>query len=671
MDDQIVVRRRAANRNAGVTELGRCEHVRTARDLVRRHDGTGTITVTLPAGRYELDEVLEFETGDGGPPDEPVTWRAAPDADVVISGGRRLDSFEAVTDKTSLERLPGEARDEVVQVDLAAAGITDLGHPTRTGERPELFLGDSPLPLAQWPTDGFATVADVRWEEPFDVRGTAGDRLGHIRYEGSRPERWRDEPDPWLHGYWFWDWSDEYHPVDHIDPTEQVIELAEPHHQYGYRPGQRYRAVNLLSELDSPGEWYIDRDERRLYLWPPEELVDNTVTLSVQPSLLAIDGASHLRFEGVTFEATRDTPITVAGGTDVRFEDCVVRNVGGHAITIDGGTEHVVRECHIYHPGKGGIHLRGGDRDTLTAGDHVAEDNHIHHFSRIDRTYTPAIQLSGVGLTARGNHIHDAPHSGMQVGGNDHLVEENEIHDVCQETGDVGAFYVCARDWTARGTIIRRNFFHHISGPGQGGGRTVYLDDFTSGFTVVENVFYRADQAVHIGGGRDNLVEHNIFVNCEDAIHVDARGLNWARYHIYREDPTADEDEIGSVPRTLPEKFAATPVGSDPWRERYPDLVGLLDVDDPARPEGNVIRHNIIAGSDWYDVSTEAEPYVTLTDNWIDESTDPLDRVREVFFDAEVDEDELWRSLRNQCRRICADVTGDNEDANGSEAPRA
>ena len=36
---------------------------------------------------------------------------------------------------------------------------------------------------------------------------------------------------------------------------------------------RRYRALNLLEELDQPGEYYVDRAAGRLYFWPPAPLV--------------------------------------------------------------------------------------------------------------------------------------------------------------------------------------------------------------------------------------------------------------------------------------------------------------------------------------------------------------------------------------------------------------
>ncbi len=99
----------------------------------------------------------------------------------------------------------------------------------------------------------------------------------------------------------------------------------------------------------------------------------------------------------------------------------------------------------------------------LTPAGHYAENNHIHHYARWNRMYSPAISISGVGNRAAHNLIHDAPHQAIDFGGNDHVIEFNEIHDVCYESNDAGAIY-SGRNWTMRGTVIRYNFMHHLSG---------------------------------------------------------------------------------------------------------------------------------------------------------------------------------------------------------------
>jgi hypothetical protein len=269
----------------------------------------------------------------------------------------------------------------------------------------------------------------------------------------------------------------------------------------------------------------------------------------------------------------------------------------------EGGAGHAVRGCDIHDVGEGGVLLSGGDRPTLLAAGHVAENNHIHRYARLQRTYRPAVELRGVGNRVRHNHIHHAPHNGILLNGNDHLVEFNRIHHVCQETGDVGAFYM-GRDWTMRGTIVRHNLFADLAGPGRFGAMGVYLDDNASGVLVVGNVFVRAGREILIGGGRDNLVENNLFLDGQPAVEVDARGLGWAASMVA---------PGGVMRQRLEEMPWQTPL----WTSRYPGLATLVD-DQPEAPRGNVIRRNVSVGGTWTRIEPAAEVGVSVDGNLVD-----------------------------------------------------
>ena len=208
-----------------------------------------------------------------------------------------------------------------------------------------------------------------------------------------------------------------------------------------------------------------------------------------------------MTFRGITFEASRGTAIAVAGGAGCKVVGCTIRNVGGRAVQVDGGSNHEVYGCDVYFTGTGGIFLNGGDRATLSPSGHRAENNHVHHYARRKRTYQSAISTWGVGARISHNLIHDGPHMALAAGGNDHVVEYNEIHNVVYESRDAGAFYV-GRDFTQRGTVLSYNYWHQILGADGHGGMTIYLDDQQSGHLIHGNLFESVTNAVFIGGGR-------------------------------------------------------------------------------------------------------------------------------------------------------------------------
>ena len=80
--------------------------------------------------------------------------------------------------------------------------------------------------------------------------------------------------------------------------------------------------------------------------------------------------------------------------------------------------------------GDGGIMLSGGERTTLTPGNMLAENNHIHRYGRWNPILKYGIHVDGVGNRVAHNLIHDAPHKAMSFSGNDHVIELNEMHSV-------------------------------------------------------------------------------------------------------------------------------------------------------------------------------------------------------------------------------------------------
>ena len=57
-----------------------------------------------------------------------------------------------------------------------------------------------------------------------------------------------------------------------IDLDRRLVKTAPPYGLYSFRKGQRFYFLNVLEELDQPGEWFLDRKTGVLYFWPPAPL---------------------------------------------------------------------------------------------------------------------------------------------------------------------------------------------------------------------------------------------------------------------------------------------------------------------------------------------------------------------------------------------------------------
>lgn len=562
-----------------------------ARDALRRRARRGPATVWVRGGVYPRDRAFELGPEDGVPSPGRVVYRAYRDEEPRLVGGRSVEGWGPVREAAVLDRLEPAARGRVLRADLRRQGITSFGRMTRRGfgigttaAGLELYFRRRPMTLARWPNDGWLRIAGA----------PAGQEGGRFTYEGDRPARWKQPADAWVHGYWTWDWADSYERVRHLDPEKREVETEPPHGVYGYTPGKRFYFLNVLEELDSPGEWYLDRSSGVLYFWPPEPMRRGEAVVSMlEAPLVEVRGAQGVTLRGLTLECGRAAGIRVRDGSRCRVEDCTVVCMGTDGVVVEGGTRNVVSGCELHALDETGIALSGGDRKTLTPGHQSAMGNHIHDYARWCRTYRPGVMLGGAGNRVANNLIHDAPHNAILMGGNDHVVELNEIHHVCLQTGDAGAVYM-GRDMTMRGNLIRHNYFHDIARAIGGSNgfvdvMAVYLDDCFCGTTVYGNLFVRAGRAAMIGGGRDNTIANNVFVDCAPAVHVDSRGIGWAKFWFDGRDPF--------IMNGLKAMDAARP----PYSARYPRLARLLQ-EEPGLATGNAVVRNLCVGGKWIEL---------------------------------------------------------------------
>ncbi len=601
---------------------------RAVRQTLQSDTLIAPLHVYVRQGVYRFDDAITLKKEDSGTAVSPLIWQAYPGEKVILRGGREIKGFEPVENEDILHRFQEKARHKIVKTDLKAQGINDYGElkPKGFGRKPlqplamELFFNNDPMTLAQYPNEGWLTIKKVpqhgkKLEHPGSAGNLfngipAGRHYGRFVYSGDRPSRWHRFEDIWMHGFWNWDWADTYDKIAELDTVNKVIKPAKPYCRYGYRQGQRFYFLNVLEELDSAGEYYIDRQSGTLYFWPPASIQEGSAVVSIlREPFFILDNCHHLRIEGFTFEACRGNACIVEGGEQNLIAGCTFRNIGNEAVIFKKGYQNGIQSCDLYNLAGTGIKLIGGDRPSLTPGNLYAINNHIHHYDRVFYTYQAAIHIEGVENRAAHNLIHDAPHMAILFKGNEHRLEYNEIHHIAEETGDVGAFYI-GRDWTCRGNEIRYNYFHHMHGPGLHGVNAVYLDDFSSGTLVYGNLFYKVDRGAFIGGGRDNTIENNIFVDCFPSIHIDARGLGWAGKYF-----------SGEV-TTLYDRMDAMNYNQPPYSERYPELLTLYE-DAPAVAKGNTIRQNVSYRGRWMDIYDGMDFTVLTVENNLIAASEP------------------------------------------------
>lgn len=596
-----------------------------ARDAVRKLRASsglpvGGVTVLVKAGTYNLPASFQLTAEDSGTSTAPIVYRAAPGEIVRLTGGHSLaaNAFTPLSDEAVRARLQPAVCGKILQADLKNAGLGTIAeYPSRyrgAPAVPEMFFNDQRMSVARWPNKGWAQVAKIIDSGSIPRAGSSGKDGGVFEYkpEDDGPARWKVDQGVWLQGYWCFDWFDETLRVKSIDPATRQITLAEPT-VYGVKQGnpspRRYKALNVLEELNSPGEYYLDSANSKLYFYPPAAMKNARIALSLlNDPIISLNEASNVTLRGFIVENGLGNGIKILGGANNSVLACEVRNVRGVGINVEGGNAHHLVACDIHATGTGGVILNGGDRKTLTPAKHEAINCHVWKYSELQLTYANAFLLQGVGNRVANCLIHDAPHQAIGVSGNDHVFEYNVIHDICTETDDCGAYYK-GRNPSCRGNIVRYNFFHNIGSPMGHGNAAVYFDDGDGGDVVFGNVFFRCGEpgkgsfgTVFSHGGHDLAAQNNIFIESK-------RALGSA--------PWNDKRWADFLKEFRPKLMEEVDVTQPPYTTRYPDVVGLMEpvpgVPRVSRASRNVfVMGGQVSSGNWQ--VPEGENWITAQD---------------------------------------------------------
>ncbi len=492
------------------------------------------VTVWIGAGDYYFDEPFELTAEDSGTEKAPAVWRAGEGATPRLLGARKLaaSDFVAITDEATLARISPAAKGRVVALDLKAAGVKNTkpfaDNFTDGGGIAWLYCGGRRMPLSRFPNGEnymrFKIVHNTgggpqgSWNNPADnVKLPPGSPGGMFEYREEFYDKhalWAQqiERGVWLKGYWRVAWENPALRVGAMDTNAHTVTFAKPipngiGNKYTRPKGngrEVYWVMNLLEEIDEPGEWAMDFKDGKIYFYPPAEFSGSgALLLDSAAPVIALKEASHITLRGLTIEANLGDGIRVTGGEGNLIAGCTVHGVNKYAIVLDGGKNHTAQSNDLSRLGAGGIWLGGGDDKSTPriAAGHRAVNNHIHHFGEIERVYAPGINCGFTGGGGGGHHtaigmyvahnlIHDTPHGGVLYGSMDSIFELNEVFRYCLVSNDLGAFYSYDSRDRNFGNITFRHNLMHSSKIGDG----IYFDNDHPDMHVTGNIaFLKSD----------------------------------------------------------------------------------------------------------------------------------------------------------------------------------
>lgn len=613
----IYVGTSGSDENAG-TEDSPFLTLNRAMQEVANIDKTGRdkIVVCVESGDYNISS-LNFNNNHGGDDNCNVIYTAY-NGEVKLNAGIKLNQNDFISASNYdfiAERLNDNAKENVAIIDLKSSsyGLTsaDWGKlfPIGTyntanryaGETTgpmfsELFINGERQSLARYPNNGYIytnkVVSSGKNCENIENGDPAGDVYKVDEALAKRISNWQNIKDVWMYGFWQYDWADGSTPIESFDKNTNNLSTKYQSF-FGTKENAPYYFYNCLEELDSPGEWYLDRENGLLCIYKPQNFDNSEITMSLSTSTAITINTNHITFRGFTITGTRGNAIEINGNNNV-IENCKISGIGGHAI-ISNGYNNIIYKNKITNIGKGGISVSGGNREALTLGNNIVKNNLIHDWSQVFKTYQAGINFGGVGNICANNELYNSPHLAITYDGNKHVFEYNLIHDVCLETDDSGAIYA-GRSWSSYGNDIRYNLIYNLGSNGFAP-NGIYMDDAISGQNIYGNILINIPKhAIFIGGGRDMNVYENIIINSKDAaIRYDARARDgvlkttWFSEHVDKTNSDLWRDLLNS------------PWKSEIWQQAFPQYAFITDnfenINDSnfmATPSNSVVKNNII-----------------------------------------------------------------------------
>lgn len=557
-----------------------------ARDEVRKLRADGFqhgIAVILAAGHYERTSTFTLDAKDSASAGARVVYAAKPGTEeVVFDGGIRIqwNQFSKMTDETTLAKVTEDARGRILVADLPRTsakppaqksfGIGELGRSILM-----LTVDDQQIMRpARWPNDGFIQSTK-----------TPDSATGLIPLDGDRAKRWMSAQEPMAHGYWMYTWADAALPVAFVETNNTYALKLRKTHTYGLGKTPSFYVFNMLEELDAPGEWFYDEAGAKLYMIPLEGASPEYLTLSaLETPLVTIDGAHHVEFRGISFRNTRSDAVKISKATNVTFSGCDFRGIGGTALVGSGCDAFTLKDSTFKNMGHGAVEAGAGDRRTLKSGDVRIHGNTFSKVGQFARTYTPGVLMHGVGAVICHNEFFDMPSSAMRIEGNNHIIENNNVHEVVLESDDQGAVDMWG-DPSYRRCIFRYNTFRNIGNPEGApcGQCAIRFDDMISGMIVHDNTFINASRpnfgAVQIHGGSSNIIFANTIRDCDIGISFSPWGKErWVK-QLTEKQEIVDKIKV------------AVDISTPPYSTAYPELSHIRDDVDH-----NFIWNNHIEG---------------------------------------------------------------------------
>ena len=298
------------------------------------------ITIFLRAGTHYLQETARLNSHHSGTKESPFQIKAYPDEKVVISGAKKLDMVWE------------NAEDGILRGTLKEAISFD-----------QLFINGQKQIRARYPNYNPDILV---------YNGYAADAISP-----ERIKTWSKPETGVLHAMHRAEWGGYHYVITGVDDNGEAILDGgfQNNRQMGMHKDYRF-IENIKEELDAPGEWFFDREDKVLYYYPEEGFDPGNalVEVPVLDHLMELNGTEqdpvhHVEIDGFIFRHTRTTYMQTKEPL-LRSDWTIYR---GGVILLEGTEDISISNNHFMGVGGNGVFVSNYNRGTNISTNHFEE----------------------------------------------------------------------------------------------------------------------------------------------------------------------------------------------------------------------------------------------------------------------------------------------------------
>ncbi|MBQ8628725.1 MAG: S-layer homology domain-containing protein [Prevotella sp.] len=388
--------------------------LQAAKDYVRKINKNmeGDIFVDIAPGYYYVGETLNFGKADGGTNGYDVIWGSSSEERPLISGGKYVTGeWKVVDSEKNIYGIPYQGPEYVRQI-----YVNDVRAQRAWTEGEYELINSSNAVITK---DGYTTEFTdmVNWRNISDVE------FSFVKL-----------------------WTNSCCPVTSVKQREDgKVDVFMDPSMWGQlsvtkvngKVDMPWRIENAYELMDTPGEFYYDRELKMLYYIPRagDDMATAEVIVPFTDTLMTIGGSVAERTEHIVFKNLRFshsawyTPDLLRGWNDsqnnVVYGGAESRWLPG-AINIEYGDYIDFYECEISHMGQSGVNYVKASHDNEFIGNHVydiaAGGTHFGSvLSTSDKNgigvFNGDISEDVYNLEVRNNWVHDFGHSYRDAAG--------------------------------------------------------------------------------------------------------------------------------------------------------------------------------------------------------------------------------------------------------------